>query len=90
MTHAELVRGALADRIASGLPIPLPTRAEDDEPVVASLRPYTGWLTPQGGAPERIEIQAVRSKDEALERALAAGRSKWPGRGFAAMVRPEK
>lgn len=84
--EAGRVLDTLAAR-ADALPIPLARREDAEESAPVAL-PYVAWVTPERGTPQRIAIEAVTSKEEALRLATLAAAQMFPGQKFHAMARP--
>lgn len=70
---------------APAAPIARHDDAEEAKPVAL---PYVAWVTPDKGTPQRIDIEAVTSKEEALKLAMLAAAQMFPGQKFHAMARP--
>lgn len=82
------VEEALAAQLAEPH-APLATeRKEDTEESKPRALPYVAWLTPDRGTPQRVDIDPVTSKEEALKLARLAGQALFGSRPFASMVRP--
>lgn len=84
----DRIAADLADVLSRDKFDPPIARKADADPMLAPALPYVAWITPAGGTPQRVRIDAVRSKEEALELAKLAAKRLFGGRAFDAMVRP--